>query len=85
MLDIVELKRLVKERKLKFFISDGSIYCKNKMDEVVKVGNYTEMIIDDKGILIRNNSQAERFGFTPDGKFHNPSDDFYKAIKDDVL
>lgn len=37
-IDIIDIKKEVKEGKLRFYIKESNIYCSNDMNETVKVG-----------------------------------------------
>lgn len=63
-IDIVDIKNKVKNNELEFYIKDGIIYCKDKnTEEIVSVGKYTEIKINNNGIIIVENGKYSKFGY----------------------
>ena len=61
MIDIVEIKRLVKEHKLKAYVKDNNIYLENDIGEVVKIGE-----MEAKVGVVKTNEEILNFFSSPE-------------------
>lgn len=64
-IDIVNLKKRVKNKELQFYLLDGYIYCKDcRTKESVIVGDYEETVINSNGIFIRKKGKSKQLGYS---------------------